>query len=108
MDFGALINADAGGWAAFVTIVVSFVTSIARGWLVPRKTIEQLEAAARRVEEVQAQRLADSTNRETEWRASWLAEKTRGDLQADQIGDLLELARLWDPIIRNRTGGGSP
>lgn len=93
MDFTALVNPDAGGWAAFVVMVVSIVTSVARGWLVPRRTVDALAAATAKVEAVQAERLADSRAETAEWRGAWTTEKARGDLQADQLGDLLELAR---------------
>jgi hypothetical protein len=88
-----LISANAGGWAAFVTLVVSLVTAVSRGWLVPRRTVELVDAAAQRTATVQAERLADSREREIEWKGAWMSEKARGDLQADQIGDLLEQGR---------------
>ena len=94
MDFTALVNPDAGGWAAFVVMVVSIVTAIARGWLVPKRTVDQLTEAAARVDAVQAERLADSIAREAEWKASWVTERARGDLQSDQVGELLEQGRV--------------
>jgi len=100
VDFTALINPDAGGWAAFVVLVVSLVTSIARGWLVPRRTVDTLAEVTVRIEAVQAERLTESVEREREWRAAWLASEEARRLLADQVGDLLEYARTTDAFIR--------
>lgn len=85
MDVLALVNPDAGGWAAFVTIVAALVTSVARGWLVPRTTVDKLVKANELVAAVQAERLAESIARENEWRAMGLAERQRADLLASAL-----------------------
>ncbi len=110
LDFTALVNPDAGGWAAFVAVVVATVTAVARGWLVPRRTVDTLDATAQRVAAVQAERLADSRAREEEWHSAWTTERARGDLQVDQIGELLELARTNDQVLRalKSATGGAP
>lgn len=100
-----LQNAPGGALVALITLAV---LAVWRGWLVPRVTVEQLAQATIRIEGVQAQRLADSQQREEEWRAAWNTERARGDLQADQIGELLELARTTDASLRGlktATGG---
>lgn len=85
------------GLAGLVTFAV---LAVWRGWLVPRRTVDELARATDRVEAVQAQRLSDSVTRESEWKAAWMAEKARADLQADQLGDLMELAKTTDAFIR--------
>jgi hypothetical protein len=93
---------------ALVSLVVLAVLAVWRGWLVPKATVDQLAQATERIEAVQAQRLADSQTRENEWRTAWMNEKARGDLQADQIGELLELARTTEAALRalKTTAGG--
>jgi hypothetical protein len=93
---------------ALVSLVAVAILAVWRGWLVPRVTLDRMEQATARVESVQAQRLADSQEREHEWREAWLKEKARGDLQADQISELLELARTTDAALRalKTTAGG--
>jgi len=93
---------------ALVSLVAVAILSVWRGWLVPRVTLDRMEQSTGRVETVQAQRLADSQEREHEWREAWLKEKARGDLQADQISELLELARTTDSALRalKTTAGG--
>jgi hypothetical protein len=93
---------------ALVSLVAIAILAVWRGWLVPRITLDRIEASNARVEEVQAQRLADSKTREHEWRDAWTAEKARGDLQAEQIGELLELARTTEAALRalKLTAGG--
>jgi hypothetical protein len=71
-----------------------------RGGRGPSGTLDRIEQETAKVESVQAQRLADSQAREEEWRAAWNAERARGDLQANQIGELLELARTTDASLR--------
>jgi len=85
---------------ALVSLVVLAIVAVWRGWLVPKATVSELARATDKVEEVQAQRLSDSVTRESEWKAAWMAEKARADLQADQLGDLMELARTTDAFIR--------
>lgn len=100
-----LRNAPGGALVALITLAV---LAVWRGWLVPRATVDQFAQATTKVEEVQAQRLADSQQREKEWQAAWNTERARGDLQADQIGELLELARTTDASLRGlkaATGG---
>lgn len=102
-----LRNAPGGALIALITLAV---LAVWRGWLVPKATVDQLAQATVRVEAVQAQRLADSHQREEEWRTSWQLERARGDLQADQIGELLELARTTDASLRGlkaAAGGGT-
>jgi hypothetical protein len=91
-------NTAPGG--ALVSLIVFAVLAVWRGWLVPRGTLDRIAIETAKVEAVQAQRLADSQGREEEWRAAWTAERARGDLQADQIGELLELARTTDASLR--------
>ena len=94
-----LIFSNAPG-GALVSLIVFAVLAVWRGWLVPRSTLDRIALETLKVEAVQAQRLADSQGREEEWRAAWTAERARGDLQANQIGELLELARTTDASLR--------
>ena len=107
MDWADLVLSRAPD-GALVGLVVIAIVAVWKGWLVPRATVDQLEEATERIEGIQAERLADSLRRESEWKAAWMAEKARSDLQADQLGDLLELARTTDAFIRgvHRVAGG--
>jgi DNA-binding GntR family transcriptional regulator len=97
-------NAPGG---ALVALIVFAVIAVWRGWLVPKTTVDRLDQAVARVEAVQEKRLAESVARETEWRSAWVAAEHARRLQAEQIGDLLELAKTTDAFIRglrDRTG----
>lgn len=96
---GDLLFRNAPG-GALVALIVFAVLAVWRGWLVPKSTVDKLDEAVARVEAVQEKRLAESVARESEWKAAWLASEKARALQADQIGDLLELAKTTDAFIR--------
>lgn len=98
-------NAPGG---ALVGLIGLAIIAVWRGWLVPKMTVDQLAAATTRVETVQSERLVDSRARESELWGAWNAERARGDLQARQIDELLELARTTDAALRalKTTAGG--
>ena len=95
-----IIDPQVGGWATCVTVLVAIVTAVWRGWLVPRPTVDRLEKSWEQVCQSRAERLSESTEREKEWRAAWLAEQQKGSVRDQQVGDLLELARTTDALVR--------
>lgn len=111
-------NYVVGGWTdlvlpnvpggALVSLIGLAIVAVWRGWLVPKITVDTLAAATARVEAVQAERLNDAQERQRELWAAWNAERARGDLQARQIDELLELARTTDVALRalKTTAGG--
>lgn len=108
-ELGPLLFRNAPG-GALVTLIVFAVLAVWRGWLVPKTTVDKLDAALARVEAVQEKRLAESIAREQEWKAAWMAAEQARQLSADQVGDLLELAKTTDAFIRTlpRSPGGTP
>lgn len=94
------VNPDLGGWAVFITLVVGLFTAVWRGWLVPRPTVDRLEKSWEQVCGSAAERLAESIEREREWRASWMTSEERGRVRDEQVADLLELARTTDALVR--------
>ena len=99
-----------GPGGGLVALIAAAVLAVIRGWLVPKRTVDQLAEATARVEAVQAQRLADSVARESEWKAAWQAADEARRVQAEQLRELLELGRTMDAFIRSLrsvTGGTS-
>lgn len=94
-------NVDTG---AFLALVAVLGTAIWRGWLVPRPTVEKLEEAFDKIAAVQEMRLAESTTRESEWKAAWVAENAKGQVLAGQIADLVEYAKTADHVLRSLPG----
>lgn len=88
----SIVSRDAPG-GTLVGLVALAVLAIWRGWLVPKRTVDELAEATVRIERLYAERLAESVARENEWRNNWAIERKRGDLQSAQIAELLELAR---------------
>lgn len=93
----ALRNLDGG---AFIGLVALLATAMWRGWLVPRPTVVQLLEAREVVIAAQSERLAESLEREREWRAAWMTSEERGRVRDAQTGDLLEMARTTDALVR--------
>jgi DNA-binding GntR family transcriptional regulator len=93
-----LLRNTPGG--ALAALIIFAVVAVWRGWLVPRSTLRTLDTTRGYVEAVQEKRLAESVAREQEWKAAWLAAEQARQLQAAQIGDLLELAKTTDAFIR--------
>lgn len=69
------------------------VLAIVRGWLVPRKVLEEARAdRERQIEDAKAQ-CAD-------WKAAFQAAEQARQVLAGQVDELLELARATDEFIR--------
>jgi hypothetical protein len=94
-----LIGRSAPG-GALVMLIVFAVLAVWRGYLVPKSTVDKMDATVIRVETVQEKRLAESLTREQEWKAAWMASEQARQLQTSQLADLLELARTTDAFIR--------
>lgn len=106
----ALRNLDGG---AFIALVSLLATAVWRGWLVPRTTVDRLEKSWEMVIASRAERLAESVEREKEWRTSWMISEERGRVRDAQVVDLLELAKTTDALVRAlpraiRTGEDAP
>lgn len=79
--------------SALVGLVVFGVLAIGRGWLVPRRSIDQLL-------HVQGERLAEARQREQEWRAAWEASEEARRIEAEHSGDVLEGLRTVEALVR--------
>jgi hypothetical protein len=98
--------ADVAPSAAFVSLIASAVAAVWRGWLVPRRSVDQLIT-------VQNERLAEARDREREWRAAWEASEEARRIIAERFDDMLEGQRTVEALIRAlpttppyRPGGG--
>jgi hypothetical protein len=99
---GHLAQVAPGG--ALVTIVATSVLAVVRGWLVPRRSVDQLI-------QVQAERLAEARLREQEWRAAWDAERQTRRILDQHTSDVLEGLRTVEALLRAlpaaKSGGDS-
>jgi hypothetical protein len=103
---GALQLAPGGGLVGLVTLAV---LAVWRGWLVPRGTLDLLNASAAREIQGYRERLDDSKIRENEWKAAYGASEEARRVQAGQLAELLELAKATDAVLRALPrGGGEP
>lgn len=98
--------APGGGLIGLVTLAV---LAVWRGWLVPRGTLDVLNAsAAERIAQYK-ERLEESKTREHEWKAAYDASEEARRVQAGQLSELLELAKATDAFMRALPrGGGEP
>ena len=87
-------NMDTGALA------VTVVLAIARGWLVPGRTVDRLGQAAKDITDIQEKRLAESVAREQEWREAWrVSEKVNGEL-ARQMDEILTVIRAVPQAVQ--------
>jgi hypothetical protein len=93
--------------AALVGLVVLGVIAVYRGWLVPRPQVQALEAATRRVEEIEEQRLKESRERELDWRKAWEVSEAARAITAASTADMLEAMRTLEALVR-ATPAGAP
>ncbi len=84
---GVLTNLSAAG------ILAMTVLGILRGWLVPRKVLEEARAD-------REARLSDMRAQVDDWKAAFQAADARATVLAGQVGELLELARATDEFVR--------
>lgn len=82
-----------GPSSALVALVFLSVVAIIRGWLVPRRSVDQLLS-------VQAERLAETREREIEWRKAALQFEAQGDATLEALRTLEALVRSIPPLPR--------
>ncbi len=76
-----------------VGILGATVLAILKGWLVPRKVVEEARAD-------REARIADYQAQVADWKAAFKASEEARQVLAGQVGELLELARATDDFIR--------
>jgi hypothetical protein len=102
----ALQLAPGGGLVGLVTLAV---LAVWRGWLVPRGTLDLLNASTAREIQVIKERLEESKVREHEWKAAFNASDEARRVQTEQLKELLALAQATDAFMRALPrGGGEP
>lgn len=79
--------------AALVSLIALAIGLVLRGTLVPRTQVRELVA-------VQEQRLAESRDREREWRSAWEVSEAARAVLAGNDADLLEAMRTLEALIR--------
>jgi hypothetical protein len=92
-----------GSGSALVTLVVFAVLAVWRGWLVPRATVERLEAAQRSIVEIQEKRLAEAIARESEWRKAYETSREANVLLIGQTDDVLAGLATVEQLVRDLT-----
>jgi len=83
-----------GGW---LTVIVLVIISMFRGWLIAGSIHKQIVNQLIKAYESQ---LADKSNQIENWREAYRASDARGDLQAENQRELLELARTNNDLIK--------
>lgn len=89
---GDIPNSLVGNLSA-VAILGATVLAILRGWLVPRKVLEEARAD-------REARIADAQAQVADWKAAFQAAEQARQVLAGQVSELLELARATDDFIR--------
>lgn len=69
------------------------VVLVLSGWLVPRKVVKDLR-------DDRDSRLLEARNETANWQKAYQASDAARELQAQQLGQLLELAKTTDQFIR--------
>lgn len=96
MDLAGLdvLNLGAGG------IVSIGVLAVLRGWLVPRRVLNDLRAATDARVADKEQELARTREATSEWRAAASTKDLTILAQAKQIDELMDSARLSNDLLR--------
>lgn len=92
MDLGQ-VAASAGPWALSVGFIFSVLYSIASGKLVPGSTVDRLTTQWEA-------RLQESHDREKAWQTAHDRTVEAFNVNAQQLGELMVLARTTDAVLR--------
>ncbi len=90
---GDIPNSRVGNLSA-AAILGGVVLAILRGWLVPRKVLEEARAD-------REARIADYQAQVADWKAAFQASEQARAVLAGQVSELLQLARGIDEFIRS-------
>lgn len=109
--FLKLLGGNASG-GALVTLVAFAVMAVWRGWLVPRSTVERLEAAQRAIVEIQEKRLTEAVSREAEWRQAYDTAREANTVLTGHVDDVLAGLSTVEQLVRELAsvrarGGGN-
>lgn len=86
---------QAGGpWVALLSVLLAGLQQIRTGGLVPRATLDLMIA------QYEA-RIAESREREQQWRSAADLERLAGQEQREQLGELIPLARTSVAILQS-------
>src|SRR5688572_18693261 len=91
---GSAINPAAMATGGLVGIVLAGLYGLLRGRLVPAVTLETLDAQWRA-------RLAESHSREQDWKAAYERTEAARAVTAQQLGELMILARTTEALLRS-------
>lgn len=92
--------ADVGPWAVVLGLIGAGIRAIITGALVPRSTLDVLTAQWEARLSEKDDRLAESHEREEQWREAHGLEVKAGDLRDAQIGRLMSLAEAADRMLQ--------
>lgn len=92
-DIGQVVLAG-GPWATLLGVLVSGLYAILSGKLVPRATLDVLNAQWEA-------RLAESNKREQDWRTAYQNEAERGDNDSRVLDKLMTYAETADRVLQN-------
>lgn len=82
-----------GGW---LSVIVLVIISMFRGWLIPGPIHKQIISSYDK-------QLADKDKQIDIWKDAFKASDTRGDLQAGNISELLDLTKNTNTLIKAYT-----
>lgn len=113
MDPFIAAAAAAGPWAALFGLLLAGLYGLLRGSLVSGAQLdrltEQWEARLTALTEHYESRIAESHQREQDWRTAYERTDERADVQGEQVAELLTYARAADAVLRALpTPGGAP
>lgn len=80
----------AGGISSF--LVAAFIYALLRGFLVPRSAVDDVRAD-------RDARLAEVRRESDDWRTAWTDSQETNRILADQVKELIELARTTNQLI---------
>jgi hypothetical protein len=93
VDVAQQVTAMAGPWVALFGVLVAGLYAILRGTLVPGRQVDRLTTQWEA-------RLAESHAREADWRTAYQRSEEARGVTADQLGELMILARTTDALLR--------
>lgn len=88
-SLGALSFQDVSAVGTLLLVVILVLL----GWLVPRKVVKDIR-------DDRDARIVEARTETTNWQKAYQASDEARELQAQQLGQLLELARTTDQFIR--------
>lgn len=95
------VGSAVGPWVALLGLLLAGLRAILSGALVPRSTLDVLNAQWER-------QLDESRERERGWRSAYDAEHAAGEVRSDQLNRLIVIGQTTEALLRSLPGPRTP